>query len=102
MKFSKKKRMISTLCMLLALVFLMASCGTATPAESSTPASSEASEAVSESAPAKVADTSEFVTIDFQVMGDAPTNGQIDAVTAKMNEYLKDKINANIKFRWTG
>ncbi len=61
-----------------------------------------AGSATNGAAPAPAADTSKFVTIDFQVMGDAPTNGQIDLVLAKMNEYLKPKINAAMQFRWTG
>jgi putative aldouronate transport system substrate-binding protein len=45
--------------------------------------------------------TSKFVTIDFQVMGDPPANGEADVVLAKINDYLKQKINANMRFRWT-
>ncbi len=101
------RRILTLLCAVLMLVSVFAGCGGTTPAASATPtpsasASESAVASASESAPAAVADTKEFVTIDFQVMGDAPTNGQIDAVTAKMNDYLKEKINANIKFRWTG
>ncbi len=107
MKIIKQKRIISMLFAVVMLLSVLAGCGGTTPAASSTPAASESTKpaesvAASESAPANVADTSEFVTIDFQVMGDAPTNGQIDAVTVKLNDYLKEKINANIKFRWTG
>jgi len=47
------------------------------------------------------ANTSKFVTIDFQVMGDPPANGEADVVLAKINEYLKTKINAEMRFRWT-
>lgn len=46
------------------------------------------------------ATTTEFVTIDFQVMGDPPANGEADVVSAKINEYLKGKINAAMRFRW--
>lgn len=102
MKISRKKRIVTILCAVLILASALAGCGGTTPAASSaTPVASVAA-STEASAPAAVADTKEFVTIDFQVMGDAPTNGQIDAVTVKINEYLKAKINANIKFRWTG
>jgi putative aldouronate transport system substrate-binding protein len=45
--------------------------------------------------------TSKFVAIDFQVMGSPPANGEADVVLAKINDYLKAKINANMRFRWT-
>ena len=47
------------------------------------------------------ASTSKFVTVDFQVMGDPPANGEADVVLARINDYLKGKINANMRFRWT-
>lgn len=109
MRISKRNRVLALICSALMLTTALAGCGTSSQTTATTAAATAATTAAAttkagETAAATEAgiDTSEFVTIDFQVMGDAPTNGQIDAVTEKMNAYLKEKINANIKFRWTG
>jgi putative aldouronate transport system substrate-binding protein len=99
MKVSQIKRIFCIVCAVLTLLALVAGCTTKAPAATTAPSAAPTTAA---SAPAPAVDTSKFVTIDFQVMGDAPTNGQADLVLAKMNDYLKNKINANMKFRWTG
>ncbi|MBS4955862.1 ABC transporter substrate-binding protein [Clostridium sp.] len=45
-------------------------------------------------------DTSKFVTIKLIVLGNKPTNGRIDAVLEKINEKLKEKINANLEMQY--
>lgn len=96
MKLSTLKRILGILCAILLLASAAAGCATKAPGTEPTKAGTATE------APKPAIDTSKFVTIDFQVMGDAPTNGQIDAVTIKLNEILKAKINAEMKFRWTG
>lgn len=85
-----------------ALVGCQKPAPSASPAATVAPSASAAASQAPATTPQAAADISKFVTIDFQVMGDAPTNGQADLVLAKMNDYLKNKINANMKFRWTG
>lgn len=45
-------------------------------------------------------DTSEFVTINYLVLGPAPTNGQFNNALKKVNEIMKKKINAELKWEW--
>ena len=44
-------------------------------------------------------DLSEHVTITYLVTGDIPTD-KTDAILAKVNEYLTEKVNAELKFHW--
>jgi putative aldouronate transport system substrate-binding protein len=52
------------------------------------------------SAPAKKIDTSKFVTINMLVLGNKPTNGQLEQAQAKWNAIFKAKVNANLKLTW--
>lgn len=45
-------------------------------------------------------DTSEFVNIKLIVLGNKPTNGRIDAVLEKINEKLKEKVNAALEMQY--
>ena len=45
-------------------------------------------------------DTSKFVTVNFVMTGDKPTNGQLEKVMAKVNDSLKKSINANLELKW--
>ncbi|WP_274653078.1 ABC transporter substrate-binding protein [Paenibacillus humicola] len=45
-------------------------------------------------------DTSKFETITYVVLGDKPTNGQLEKVMAKVNAIMKQKINAELQFKW--
>ena len=45
-------------------------------------------------------DTSDFETITYVVLGDKPKNGQLDKVMEKVNAIMKEKINAELKFKW--
>lgn len=45
-------------------------------------------------------DTSKFVNINYVVLGNKPTNGQLEKVQEKWNEYLKEKVNASLEFKW--
>ncbi len=99
MKISRLKRYVAILCAVLILASAAAGCGGTTPAATTAAATAAAT---TEATPAPVSATKDFVTVDFHVMGDPPANGQFELVVAKMNDYLKGKINANIKFRWLG
>ncbi len=64
-------------------------------------ASSNSSSASSSgtSSEAKV-DTSEFQEITMVTMGNKPTNGRMEAVMEKVNEILKQKVNASLKLQY--
>ncbi|WP_027094177.1 DUF3502 domain-containing protein [Cohnella thermotolerans] len=53
-----------------------------------------------ESAAGGAADTSKFVKISYLVLGDKPTNGQFEKVLAKVNAIIKQKINAELEWKW--
>lgn len=46
------------------------------------------------------ADTSEFVTVTYVMLGNKPTNGQLEKVQERWNAILKDRINAHLELRW--
>ncbi|MDQ6418522.1 ABC transporter substrate-binding protein [Paenibacillus sp. LHD-117] len=45
-------------------------------------------------------DTSKFVKISYVVLGNKPTNGQFEAVMAEVNKLMKEKINAELEWKW--
>jgi len=45
-------------------------------------------------------DTSRPVTVTMMVLGDKPTNGQVEKVLDKVNAKLKEKVNATIQLKW--
>ncbi len=44
--------------------------------------------------------TTDFVNVTHYWTGDIPVNGQFEIVQAKWNEYLKEKLNANMTVKW--
>ena len=94
----KVKRSMALL-LVLALVVLVSACA-ATPGTTQTTTTAGTTATTATTAPTGI-DTSEFVTVNFQVMGDPPANGQADVVLAEMNKYLKEKLNCAMEFRWT-
>ena len=49
---------------------------------------------------AKEADTSKFVTVSYLMLGDKPTNGQLEKVMEKVNAILKERVNAHLELQW--
>ncbi|CAM4181462.1 MAG: extracellular solute-binding protein [Paenibacillus macerans] len=45
-------------------------------------------------------DTSKFVKISYLVLGDKPKNGQFEKVLAEVNKIMKEKINAELEWKW--
>ncbi|MFD1953572.1 DUF3502 domain-containing protein [Paenibacillus thailandensis] len=45
-------------------------------------------------------DTSKFVKISYVVLGNKPTNGQFEKVLAEVNKIMKEKINAELEWKW--
>ncbi len=45
-------------------------------------------------------DTSEFVKVSYVILGDKPKNDQFDNALKKVNEIMKQKINAELEWKW--
>lgn len=45
-------------------------------------------------------DTKDFETVTYVVLGDKPKNGQLEKVMEKVNAILKQKVNAELQFKW--
>lgn len=45
-------------------------------------------------------DTSKFVKINYVILGDKPKNGQFEKVLAEVNKRLKEKVNAELEWKW--
>jgi len=45
-------------------------------------------------------DTSKFVTVTYMMLGDKPTNGQLEKVMEQVNAKLKEKVNAHLELKW--
>ncbi len=45
-------------------------------------------------------DTSKFVKVSYLVLGDKPTNGQFEKVLEKVNQLMREKINAELEWKW--
>lgn len=43
-----------------------------------------------------------FVKVTYLMLGDPPTNGQLEKVSAEWNKILKQKVNANLELKFTG
>lgn len=111
--------MKKTFALLLAVVMLCAAfAGCSGDSSSSAPAASvaDASQPESGAAPAAPAssggfpdfsyvdniDTSEFVVIDWLMVGDVPDNGQTDIVLEQINEILRRDLNCELRLSFIG
>ena len=111
----KKKIAMLLIAVMLCSVFTSCSGGGSSSAATASSALSEApATADSESKPTvdgeifpdfsyvESFDTSEFVTIDWLMVGDVPDNGQTDAVLEKINEKLRKELNCELKLSFIG
>ncbi|WP_256761967.1 DUF3502 domain-containing protein [Cohnella sp. WQ 127256] len=93
------------LVMSIVLVFVMAACSnnnksSSSSSPSSSPSSSDAGDKGSEGADSGAIDTSKFVKVSYVVLGDKPKNGQFEKVLEKVNKLMKEKINAELEWKW--
>ncbi len=101
---NKIKKLLSFI-LVLSMVFTLAACGktkevktddtSAKPTETGT--TTDTSDVAAE--PAAI-DTSEHVIVKYVVMGNKPTNGQLEAGLEKLNAILTEKLNAEIELYW--
>ncbi|MEO3946569.1 DUF3502 domain-containing protein [Gorillibacterium sp. CAU 1737] len=89
-----KVKRLSALLLVFVMIFVLAACsksnGSSEPSTSST----------NGSATDGGIDTSKFVKISYVVLGNKPTNGQFEKVLAEVNKIMKEKINAELEWKW--
>lgn len=91
-----KKIMTSMLALVLAVS--LSACTSGSKDNGSSQASTGTKNSDTPSA-AKI-DTSKFETITYVMLGNKPTNGQLEKVMAKVNAIMKEKINAELQIKW--
>lgn len=97
-----------SLMLVLCMVLSLAACGNKDAATDETPdtskdttdtATTDTTEATTTEDAAAI-DTSEHMVIKFVVLGDKPTNGQLETVMAELNAKLTEKVNAELELYW--
>lgn len=103
----KGKSKFLALCLALIMLVGIAGCGKksetetevkqgdATQTETTTDGTTTESTATTEEI-----DTSEFVELTMLVLGNVPTNGQLEKVQEEWNKILKEEINATLTLKW--
>jgi len=89
---SKIGRKVLTALLIGAMAFSMVGCGAgskSTSASSTTSVKSDGS-----------IDTSQHVKVKFVVLGNKPTNGRLESAMEKVNEKLKEKVNAELEIQY--
>ncbi|TFE23645.1 DUF3502 domain-containing protein [Cohnella luojiensis] len=98
----KRATKLVSLVMSIILVIVLAACsGNNEEANSGSSASNAGGkESTPASAEGGAVDTSKFVKISYVVLGDKPKNGQFDKTLEKVNKLMKEKINAELEWKW--
>ncbi len=86
----KMMKKLLSLMLVLCMVLSLAACGNKDKDDTSDNGNNDASEI----------DTSEHVTVKFVVMGNKPTNGQLELALAELNKILTEKVNAELELYW--
>ncbi len=105
----KRMKSLVILLLVITVVFGLAACSSnsnnsanESNGASNQPATTNNGDSTAE--PSKAAqdaiDTSKFVTINYLMLGDKQTNGQLEKVMDKVNAILKEKVNANLELKW--
>lgn len=99
----KMKRVLALAVAMLMVIFALSACGTAKEPAASEAATADNAAAVSTASEATAPgtpDISKEVTLKWMYHGSTVTNDS--DVMQKINEYLKDKINAKLEMIWCG
>lgn len=99
-KMVKFKKKLALMLAVVLAVTLLAACGGQKNEGQTTAKAQQSTAKADETDGGKKIDTSKFVTIDYVMLGNKPTNGQVDKMMEKVNAILKEKINANLKYTW--
>ncbi|MDO5516742.1 MAG: extracellular solute-binding protein, partial [Clostridium sp.] len=87
-----KRRLLSVM-LASSMIFTLAGCGSS----SNKTAGGKATTTVKDDG---TIDTSQPVTVKLLVLGDKPTNGRGEAAVEKLNEKLKEKVNAELELQY--
>jgi predicted small lipoprotein YifL len=100
-KMGKLMKRLFSLMLVLCMVLSLAACGSndKDPAEDTGKDTTEDT-TDDTSTETDAIDTSEHVTIKFVVLGNKPTNGQLEIVMEQLNKKLTEKVNAELELYW--
>ncbi len=101
---NKMKKLLS-LILVLSMVFTLAACAKkdepkAEDTSTKTTDSGTTTDNSGSTAEPAAIDTSEHVVVKYVVMGNKPTNGQLEAGLEKLNAILTEKVNAELELYW--
>lgn len=103
----KMIKKLFSLMLVLSMVLSLAACGSkkeATTDDTSSDTASNDTAATTDStgttADSSAIDTSEHVVVKFVLLGNKPTNGQLETVMAQVNAKLTEKVNAELELYW--
>ncbi len=100
---NKVKKLLS-LILIVSMVFTLAACGKKedgkTKDTTKTTGSGTTTDTSGSTAEPAGIDTSEHVTVKYVVMGNKPTNGQLELGMEKLNAILTEKVNAELELYW--
>ncbi len=103
----KMIKKLFSLMLVLCMVLSLAACGAKdddttedTSAGTTTETNDTETTDSTDAADAEAIDTSEHVTIKFVVLGNKPTNGQLEIVMEQLNAKLTEKVNAELELYW--
>jgi putative aldouronate transport system substrate-binding protein len=102
-KFKKSSVFILAIIMMISLLAACSGGNKGANTGGNTAASEETSANANANANAKddgAIDTSKPVKISYVVLGDKPKNGQFEKVLDKVNVIMKEKINAELEWKW--
>ncbi|WP_372662313.1 ABC transporter substrate-binding protein [Cohnella sp.] len=94
------KRLVSFVMSIVMVIVLAACSGNNEKAANSGSASNAGGKESAGSADSGAVDTSKFVKVSYVVLGDKPKNGQFDKTLEKVNKLMKEKINAELEWKW--
>lgn len=101
----KSMKKLFSLMLVLVMALSLAACSSKSGDSAGKPAADNGSTADQGSkdqgsGDASAIDTSEHVTVKFVVLGDKPTNGQLETVMEQLNQKLNEKVNADLELYW--
>jgi putative aldouronate transport system substrate-binding protein len=104
-KMGKTMKKLFSLMLVLVMVLSLAACGktkdtTSKDTKDTTEGSTDNASTDGATTDDTAIDTSEHVTIKFVVLGNKPTNGQLETVMAELNKKLTEKVNAELELYW--
>lgn len=92
----KTMRKLLSVFLVVCMVISLAACGKKNDSKDTSTPTTETPSTTEEGG----IDTSEHVTIKFVVLGNKPTNGQLENAMTELNKKLTEKVNAELELYW--